>query len=269
MTLLMHSRLSAGLVVPAYTDSEEAPDLLNENRKPYEAVFLSKNPIEMVKAHYENLLGPMEELSPVLFKFTVKKVDTGYMETYEPSQLGVTLETRRPAYAEMRAGSAGKKMSSHRGHAYFRPLESMVALVPGKSLADYDKVCDNFAILTWAYFRNSDKTDSKGKVLNRGEAILSEYLEKNASRSNTPAVSMEEGTARMDELMKQGRMSEMMALASRMSSGLSESLSADEEDWEEYIRLLERIEREAFRTKITIQKDPEKRIVPEKTNGIK
>ena len=258
---------ASGLVAPVYPGSVPAPHEVSEEMKPYLMVYYSRDPIEKVRDFYTNRLGEMKPLSggKGYFREVMRIKRSGHMDTPVPYELGVSLNTNRPQplspenqkkqdEARRKALASG---THYTVHDYFRYLESIMPLLDSKGPVEYEAVCERFSALTWAYFMPTERKDSRGRTMNRAQAMIEDYRKKNPD-VQAAGDSAEQMGMRMQQLIQQGRMDEVRALSEQMQAGMRQGLDADESKWDGYVRLLGEIEKEAFLTRITIHKKRDK-----------
>ncbi len=246
---------SAELVAPVYPDSVKAVDKIPDYLSDYAFAFYTFDPIEKVLDFYENELGSMEELREGNeYSYTVKKIRVG-KAALRPDRLGVTIKTKKPAedpreqYAEI---EQDMQMASFR-HDYFSPLEYLVAQLSERDWDDYNKAVERFIHLTWSYYTDSGKMDSRGRTMNLAQALIEDYHQSGSMEG--AADSTEEMAARMEDLMQQGRIAEVQALAQQMHQQMTQAIEDDDSKWGEYLSVLEEIEKHAYKTLITIHRD--------------
>ncbi len=235
----------SALMAPIYPDATPAPHEVNKNVKDYIKVFYSRDPIEKVKKFYDSQIGKMQELkSRTGYKKILKKVDRGYYDTYEPSELGVIINTNIKK-------TTTDKSSLYR-HEYFRYLETQAAHLDGKDRKDYEAVCKRFESLAFSYFMPTDKKDSQGRVLNKAQEMIAGFKEKNPGFMEA-SQSLEQMSKKIQELMQQNKMDEAVALSRQMGQDALGAQKQDESLWDDYVKLLENLEKNhAYKTRIAI-----------------
>ncbi len=245
----------AELVAPVYPGSVAADHEIPEYLSEYVSAFYSADPIEKVVEFYKGRLGDMEEVRQGReYNYTVKRIRVG-KAALQPDRLGVMVKTKKPD-EDPRQQYAGVEQDIHMAsyqHDYFRPLEALVARLSGRDWEDYNEAVDRFIHLTWSYFPDSGRTDSRGREMNLARALIEDY-HKGGSMEEMER-SSEEMAARMQELMQQGRISEVQALAEQMRMQAVRATEDDDSKWDQYISVLEEIENHAFKTLITIHRD--------------
>ncbi|MFP4466232.1 MAG: hypothetical protein ACLFP1_04200 [Candidatus Goldiibacteriota bacterium] len=233
------------LMAPVYPDSVPAPHEVSENLKEYLQIFYSKDSIEKVKKFYDSKTGKMDEFKNKKgYKKILKKVDRGIYDTHEPSQLGVIINTK--------IKKTDKNKSSLYYHDFFEYLEMLSAALDNKNRKDYEAACERFKELTESYFMPTDKKDSRGRTLNKAQAMIAEFKEKKPGYTEE-AESAEQTAKKIQELMQQGKMSEAIALSKKINKDVEKSLKPGPERWDEYMDLLEEISKKhAYKTMIII-----------------
>ena len=255
--------LSAELVAPVYPGSEPARHEVSGHQEPYLRVFYSKDPLGKVLAFYEEKLGEMEEVRHghgQTFRRVVARPRFLEKASLKPDWMGVSVHTRKPRPGEesdeyQSQATAGMDLpgSRYQHHDFFEYIKNLAAQLPDKTWSDYDKVCDRFGHLTWSFFMEAEKTDSRGRKMNVAQAMIDDHVRKNPGLTETQD-SGEELAAQMEILMQQGRMNEAMQLATSFGQQMQEALEPDPDSWYGYIELLEAVEKHAFLTRISIHR---------------
>jgi len=245
LALTAFPAVSYALMAPVYPDAVPAPHEIDKNVKDYMQAFYSKDPIEKVKKYYDSKLGKMEEIkSKKYYKKILKKVDRGIYDTYEPSELGVIISTN--------IKKTGKDKSSLYNHDFFDYLKVLSAQLKEKSRKDYEDACERFESLIYSYFLPSGKKDQKGRAINTAEAMIAQYKKDNPGFMEK-SDSAEQMAKKMQKLMQQGKMSEVVALSKQMKKNAPSAHKPDIKAWNKYIKLLETLEKKhAYKTMIII-----------------
>jgi hypothetical protein len=198
--------------------------------------FLSKDDPAKVEAFYK---AKARSVAPGTVKwskyFVTREWSAGELGT---EQAGVTVYDR--------SGEPGRQCP------VLRELQSLVQ-PKGHTKADYDALEAKYRHLNVSYFSFSEKKDRYGAAPDLEQVLLEEFRsQRRASGKQINDLNVEVGK-KVQELLKQGKMEEAMAYANKARVEAESNAGAKQDQWPLLVGILEKLDKEAFRTLIVIQ----------------
>jgi hypothetical protein len=262
-----------GLAAPVYPGSVAADHAGDQ----YQRIFYSRDPVEKVTAFYGGRLAGLEELKPGqesyqmelggqrtrTYRYVLHRVVALEKAAVHPDRVAVEISalTDRPPAGAPAGMSVPPDLAQADSRCrppsdFFEPLFNTIAAGKNRDWQRFNAVCERFHHLSRSIFFPSGEQDERGRTLNQAQALIRQY-----HAQNSPAVaddaSLEDLAARMQALAMAGRMAEAQALAQQMASGVRRAPGVPgAADWDDWVGLLEKIDRHAYRTRIMINTDP-------------
>ena len=259
------SPVTAELLAPVYPGAVPADKELKAHEKPFERAFYTREPIEEVAAFYENAAGSLDAVRPGQLYENVVRHPPKYKASFEPERIGVRIASDAPAPEDAPDMSALppeiRKMQPNRCQSgHFERLRIMAQQSDKHSWDDFKAVCDRFDHLDWAYFGITDETDRRGRPMRKDALMLAEQTEKMGMK-DPEDMDAEAIAQRMAQLQQQGRQREAAEMGRRLqqqamqSAGMGSGKEMDD-NWDEWVGYLERLDKHAYRSLIRIHLDP-------------
>ncbi|MFP4084691.1 MAG: hypothetical protein ACLFP9_05650 [Desulfonatronovibrio sp.] len=217
------------------------------------AVFLIRDDIDLVLEYYRNRLGDPEEFRQDGMSGQGRRYHWRIAE-HQAGTGKVQISTQRPANYDavpdpsLLPPDMSGAYQICLTHKLLEPLVQMAMRLPDRDGSDFVQACQRYVHLTWSFFQDTDELDRHGRRMGMDEYLLSRH--KHSKRPLSPD-SMHEAYAKMQELALSGRTEEARKMAQQMQNAFTRN-----EDWEEWIRLLEDINEHAFQTKVMINTHP-------------
>ncbi len=271
LLILAAGQARADLMAPAYPGAVPANEELNWHEPYFEEAFFVREPVEEAAAFYEREFGPMEEVRAGEKYQNVRRQAPRFLASFEPDYIGVRVyakaatgsfpsETRgmtREEVARIKETLPDRCQSEH-----FAGLRLIAQQHDSYDWKDFQSVCDGLEHIDRAYFQLTDQKDDSGAYLRKDQVLLAEQ-EKNLGIMTTEQIedSAEDLAQRIQELQQQGRMQEMADLARQFQeqamagTGMSPQGEA-QDNWDEWVAYLERLDGYAFQTMVRINRDP-------------
>ena len=259
------SPVAAELLAPVYPGAVAADKELKAHEKPFERAFYAREPIEELAAFYENAAGPLEAVRPGQLYENVVRHPPKYKASFEPERIGVRIASDAPAPEDSPAMSGLpaeiRKMQPNRCQSeHFERLRIMAQQSGKHSWDDFGAVCDRFDHLDWAYFEITDETDQRGRPVRKDAVMLADQKEKMGLKAPED-MDAEAIAQRMAQLQQQGRHREAAEMGRRLqkqamqNAGMGSGGEMDD-NWDEWVGYLERLDKHAYRSLIRIHIDP-------------
>lgn len=272
------SPAEAGILAPVYPGAVAANHELQKQNRVYEQVFYSRDPIEQVVAFYRSHLGEMEEIiAGQGYRHVVHEIGTRFKAQSSPTWAGVHISTSSKANlndTEPFVSDISNASSPMDGadpkclhHAFFKPLQHMVQLLPNRDWAQFNSVCHQYCHLTWSMFLPTDERDNQGRIMAKDQLLMARYRPSGLQAPNPLSkVDPEEIALRMQALAMAGRIDEARSLAEQLAAAhafdvgdtklrIEDGKYAD--DWDDWVKLLDEIDEHAYQTMIRIHTNPE------------
>lgn len=275
MLVLQPAMAAAGdkLLAPVYPGAVAVDIPLNsgqteqyytgEASSPFVRVFLSKDPIEKVRAFYEQKFGRMENRYftgwdwegewPFAYMKTLAKADPRF-------DLSMGMASEVPAGVEIRAEDPSKVLVESETYwpgvgRFFERLQLLTA-TNGLSKAEYDGLVKKYGYLGARYYAVGKRTDEDGKRLMVDEAIFKAAEDKIGAPLNQ--MSAEEYQARAQQLMAEKRYDEYAKLNEQFTASMmaAQQNATGPTGAKVYKEGLAELERNAYRTLIVIHLHP-------------
>ncbi len=260
------SPVAAELLSPVYPGAVPADKELKTHEKPFERAFYAREPIEEVAAFYENAAGALETLRPGQLYENVVRHPPKYKASFEPERIGVRIASDAPAPKDAPPMSALppeiRKMQPNRCQSeHFEGLRLMAQQSDKYSWVDFGAVCDRFEHLDWAYFEITNEKDQRGRPLRKDALMLAEQKEKMGMVAAPEYMDAEEIAQRMAQLQQQGRHREAAEMGRQLHKQVMQGAGMGaggemDDNWEEWVGYLERLDTHAYRSLIRIHIDP-------------
>ena len=233
------------LVAPVYPGAVHAPEYDNG----FTQVWLSKDPHEMVLDWYRKRIGPAKRKREEDWFFLVLEqpktrdmLHEAGLDWTMAQDAGVRIKWKREPPAEYRCLSSD----------HFMTLRQL--LMRGKGTQEqFDALCKRLGWIESAYFR----LHSSGQEAMPEDAYLYERDRNALARTATRGAADTEALGlKIQELAMQGRFDEATRLSQSLGEAHQQSATLPEDAWSQWSRHLESVSKAAFRTKITIHRQP-------------
>ncbi len=258
----------AGLLASVYPGAIPADEELGEHERPYSRLFYAHDPIEQVVAFYEREMGSMEEVRSGREYQNVDRHPPRFLASLEPEIIGVRVFSSAPTeqrQPEMYAGVAEELMEmmpDRCNSEHFANLRIMAHRLDSYDWDNFREICDRFEHIDWAYFKITDEKDSRGRPVRKDQVLLAEQERSlGAGAPEDVAMDIEAMAERIEQLQRQGRFQEMAELARKMHESAMAGAGMDpggtfQDNWDEWVAYLEKLDKHAYRTRIVIHRDP-------------
>jgi hypothetical protein len=250
---------SVAVDIPASNQPYAEEYYMGEANSPFARVFLSKDPIEKVRAFYEQKLGPMENKYFTgwdwegEWPFAYMKILAMADERFDMSG-GIT--SKVPAGVEIRAEDPSKVLVDDEIYwpsvgPFFERLK-LHAGIGSLSQAEYDALVKKYGYLGARYYAVGKRADEDGRRMLMDEAIFRAATDK--MTAPLQQMSAVEYQARAQQLMAEGRYEEYAKLSEQFSASMmaAQQNSVGPEGAKMLKDGLAELERNAYRTLIVI-----------------
>jgi len=271
LMMILGSPAQADLMAPVYPGAVSANEELTWYEPYFEEAYYVREPVEEVVAFYEQEFGPMEEVRAGEKYRNVRRQAPRFLASAEPENIGVRVYAKAAAEqlpadtgrmtpeqaARIKEVSPGQCASGH-----FAGLRLIAQQHDSYDWQDFQAVCDGFEHIDRAYFQLTDEKDERGRYQRKDQVLLAQQR-KNMGMMTTEQreASAEDMSRRIQELQQQGRMQEMAEVARQFQeqsmAGTGVRPGGEVQDnWDEWVAYLERLDGYAFQTMIRINRDP-------------
>ncbi|MCH8935781.1 MAG: hypothetical protein IIB90_08660 [Gemmatimonadetes bacterium] len=221
-----------GVGTPAFTDQTRT--------------FLSKDPMDVVRAFYDGEIGPLENGS-----LEYLRVPEGMRsETMKPGPYVYARPLGRNKFTdfigvEIHAIEPREERSPHLYDAVGPIFERLsYGQASGQATkAQFDELVEEYKHLAWMFYPPSDQLSSRGRRL-----MMDQVAYGTCGEEAGGGLSQEELAEKIQELGRQGRIREMQALIAQLMG----SAGASSSGWDIWVDCLKKVEAEAYWTLITI-----------------